>query len=267
MIGGVFSKIRFAVETNPGNVRSNNEDNYYIKGDFREDTDEGEIFFEGVSHGSGRFLAAVFDGMGGMEHAERASYLSAAVMDHYCERHIKKPDFDSKRLIHHMNKRVVKENEASRGRMGSTVVFLTFENGIATSYNVGDSRSYLMRDGILRQISEDHTEQAQMKKIAAARGLSYDPARGRGHVLTQCLGVPQEEFIIEPYVSDEIILEKGDVFLLCSDGLHNMLTDEQIAFIIGHDMPLRDRRRQLIRKTMAAGGRDNVTVILIEVVR
>ena len=124
--------------------------------------------------------------------------------------------------------------------------------------HVGDSRAYLLREGVLKQITTDHTwvqKQVELGKLS--------PRRARVHpyssVLTHALGVPDEERI------DTLMGEvrEGDVYLLCTDGLTTVLEDDTIEDLLrtGPDLP--SKARDLIDAANHAGGPDNITVVLI----
>ena len=131
--------------------------------------------------------------------------------------------------------------------------------------NIGDSRAYLYRDGVLRQISVDHTEQSSMFRMQEQLGITklIDIPNSR-NTLTQHLGIQENEFILEPTESEMIRVQKKDIYLLCSDGLTGMLQDTEISDVLSMNMDLWNKKRILIEKAMQAGGKDNITVILIE---
>jgi len=86
------------------------------------------------------------------------------------------------------------------------------------------------------------------------------------HVLTQHLGIREEEFIVEPHICENVRLESGDVFLLCSDGLTNMLSDDEIRTILKKKRKAPKLVQKLIDAALNAGGRDNATVIVVKII-
>lgn len=85
----------------------------------------------------------------------------------------------------------------------------------------------------------------------------------RRHVLTQFIGIPRDEMIVEPAIAEPIELEHGDVLLLCSDGLTDMLSDEELYRELGRHKSAEEKARALVEKALAAGGRDNISVIVV----
>jgi serine/threonine protein phosphatase PrpC len=143
--------------------------------------------------------------------------------------------------------------EGSGERMGSTVVALHVDAGGATIAHVGDSRAYRFRDGALEAMTVDHSLRAQ----AAARGGHVG---GRfGNLLTRALGIAPE---VEVEVRREPV-RPGDLFLLCSDGLSNMVEEDRIAQILRGNPSLEGASGQLVTEAIRNGGRDNVSVVLV----
>jgi hypothetical protein len=148
--------------------------------------------------------------------------------------------------------------------MGTTVIAvgLTRDNdGVVspTLFNVGDSRAYQIRDGALRLLSEDHSvaeEWVRMGRLTAEEAKVHP----RRHQLTRALGIDETLEI------DVISLNAlpGDRILLCSDGLSNELTEEQLAHLASSPAPLRESVSQLVAGANQAGGHDNISVILLE---
>jgi PPM family protein phosphatase len=143
--------------------------------------------------------------------------------------------------------------EGSRERMGSTVVALHVDAGGATIAHVGDSRAYRFRDGVLEAMTVDHSLRAQ----AAARGGHVG---GRfGNLLTRAMGIAPE---VEVEVRREPV-RPGDRFLLCTDGLTNMVEEGRIAQILRAEASLEAACGQLVTEAIRNGGRDNVSVVLV----
>jgi serine/threonine protein phosphatase PrpC len=221
-----------------GRVRSDNEDSY----------------FTGEEIG----LWAVADGMGGHEKGERAS----AVVVEQLGRPVAATDFEEACVeiadrIHRANGLIYEEAEAQGAQMGTTVVALYARGRRFAIFWVGDSRSYLLRQGVLHRLSKDHSQVQEMLD----RGL-LTPQEAEGHpmshILARAVGVAP--MIDVDVVADEV--EAGDTFLLCSDGLHGYVPDEEIAArLAGH--PVEAVARGLVEVTMERGAPDNVTVIAI----
>ena len=252
--------MRFTIEAacgcHMGKVRKNNEDNFYFDGKCLESDNEGlknPVYLEepvkrGLSY-------AIFDGMGGENYGEIASYTAARKMQQI-ERTL--ADFfipERKyltRLVMQLNDAVVQaKKELQTSRMGTTMVSLYFSGRYVYVCNIGDSRAYRLREGEFLQLSEDHIEQRP----------------GRDHKkapLTQHLGIDPEDMIIEPYIAKGV-LRSGDIYLLCSDGLTDMLSNLEISCLL-HDCPdVEESAIQLIQAALDKGGRDNITVIVCKI--
>jgi protein phosphatase len=165
--------------------------------------------------------------------------------------------------------RVVRANEAVYEKtmsdpglagMGTTLTLLELdEDGLARLAHVGDSRAYLWRGGRFIQISRDHTLIAE--HLAAGRISERDAAsHPQRSVLTRVLGISPEIEVDEV----EIPVAPGDRFLLCSDGLTNMVEDQRIGEILSGASP-EAAIWELVEEANRAGGHDNITVVVVEV--
>jgi serine/threonine-protein phosphatase Stp1 len=224
-------------QSHVGAVRTNNEDSFCDRG--------AEGFW------------AVADGMGGHERGEWASGAIAETL----ARVALPDDFDlACRLvpeaIHDANARIWDEASGRGIQMGSTVVALRIGGGRFAVFWVGDSRAYLLREGMLIRLTRDHT---QVQELVDRGLLSEESAvdHPMSHILARAVGVQAEVEV--DVVADEV--EPGDLFLLCSDGLTGQVAEDEIAAILrrnGHDEAV----RKLIALTLERGAPDNVTVIL-----
>ncbi len=203
-------------------------------------------------------LWAVADGMGGLERGEWASAEVVAALQ-------SAPlsggfDEDARRVadaIHVANKKIHAEYETTGDRMGSTVVALLVNGRRFAVLWAGDSRGYLLRDGQLHRLTRDHT---QVQELVEQGLLTPGDAANHpmSHVLTRATGV--EPGLEIDAIADEA--EVGDVFLLCSDGLHGVVSDPEIALALGMErLPAACDR--LIELSLARGGPDNVTLIAV----
>lgn len=255
-------RIQSAGCTDKGRVRLNNEDNLYINDTYRQDVDADNLFieFEGTE---GYCSFAVFDGMGGESSGEVASLRAAQVLSRSEKEHLHELPGE---YIQQANRRICEEIENNGGKqMGTTVALLTIYGDRAMACNVGDSRIYRLRNGYLEQLSVDHT---QVQQLVDTGILSKSDAREHPmkHVLTQHLGIREEEFIVEPHMCNDIKLESGDVYLLCSDGLTDMLTDDEIRAVLKKKRKASKLVQKLIDAALSAGGRDNTTVIVVKII-
>jgi protein phosphatase len=143
--------------------------------------------------------------------------------------------------------------------MGTTLTSALVRDGVMTVGHVGDSRAYLMHEGVLRQLTDDHSWVGEMVR----RG-ELTPAEAAVHphrsVITKALGTEGD---IEPDLL-EIFLEPGDRVLLCSDGLSGMVSDEQIGDVLRRPDDVQAIAEALVAAALANGGEDNVTVVVLE---
>jgi protein phosphatase len=238
-----------------GNYRANNEDNFFFEGKCLEqihDTLPNPVAWEGAVKTG--LCMAVFDGVGGANFGEVASFVAARTLQ---QTQRSMADFFVaernylRRLTSQMNLAVV---EAARERntalMGSTMVALYFSGRSVYLCNVGDSRGYRLRDGVLSQISKDHTQPI--------------PGKPGKNGITQYLGMDPEEIAIDPYIAKGE-LRHDDVYLICSDGVTDMLSNFEIAdILLGQEDP-EEAVRQIVDGALARGGRDNITVIVCRI--
>ena len=253
-------KIEAACGCNIGRRRTNNEDNFYFDNRILPKDNRGLKTAVAISQMLEREQCyGVFDGMGGESYGEEASFLAAAVTknrEKILADFIYPPKQYLTDLIQEMNDEVCKKSEQlGSGRMGSTAVLLYLGNDYAYVCNVGDSRAFRLRQGEFMQISEDHTD---------ARFLAEQGIKGRKPSLTQHLGIWPDEMVLEPYVAKGE-LQDGDQFVLCSDGLTDMVSNAEICAILKEQEDTRLCVDTLINTALEHGGKDNVTVILVRV--
>lgn len=241
-----------------GRRRQNNEDNVFLCGQYREDVTASEFF---AAHaGTEPFLCAVCDGMGGEQRGEAASLEAVRTLSGYMS------DFDKRcgEYIAAANEAVValaRDGES----MGTTFCSLFMARGNAFVCNIGDSRVYLRRGGALYQLSRDHTQAQQLCDHGVISDSEIAASRHR-HVLTQYIGIPPEEMLIEPTVAEPVAVKPGDVFMLCSDGLTDMLGDEEIYRALSALGSAERLALELVNAAMSAGGKDNTSVIVVRVI-
>ncbi len=194
---------------------------------------------------------------------ERGEWASAAIVDGL--REVPREDsFDSlldrvSSAIHTANATIYAEAQDKHVSMGSTAVALVLKDGRFAVMWVGDSRCYVLRDGVLHQLSRDHTRVQEM----IDRGLlTVEQSVGHpmGHVLSRAVGVGTELEL--DGIADEP--SAGDVFLLCSDGLYGVVSDEEIAGVLA-TQAINEAAGALIDLCLARGAPDNVTVVLVRV--
>ena len=220
-------------------------------------------------------LYIVADGMGGHSHGEMAAELGIAAMQHYIESSRDRLDVtwpfgynfdisvDANRMttaVQLANRQVWRQAEQAPeyGGMGTTIAAVLVNDNKATVGNVGDSRVYLHRNGTLRLLTADDT----WLRAISGRGttnvdLSKHPLR---NFLTQAAG---SKDVVEVHTMEEELSE-GDLILICSDGLHGVVPEAEMVATIASGQPIADVGARLVQLARAAGGPDNISVVLLE---
>ena len=257
-------RIQSTVINNKGRVRGNNEDSFYFNGIFmpRNRMDHGALvvkeFRDEIQ------LYAVCDGMGGTDSGEDASF--CAVNGLAGRRQEQRKLLDANELKHTLREisDQVYEEACQRGqKSGTTIAMMLLQGQQVVFANVGDSRIYRFRNRTLTQISMDHSKVQRMISMGllTPEQARKDPSR---HVITQYLGM-SPEVRVSPYIVTDQSLQKGDIYLLCSDGLTDMVEDTQIEAILQKEKKLSDAVKALFEEAMKNGGRDNTTIILVHI--
>ncbi|MBA4370723.1 MAG: protein phosphatase [Coriobacteriaceae bacterium] len=229
---------RFAGLTDPGLVRTHNEDAFVVSPP----------------------LFAVADGLGGHEAGEIASRYAIDALVQAAPREAEPKALA--RAVRAANAVVVEAAEQGRGRegMGTTLTAAMVEGTYIAIAHVGDSRAYLLSGGKLERLTQDHSMVADM-----IRAGQLTEAEARRHpnrsVITRALGSDMN-MLADAY---EVEATTGDRLLLCSDGLHGMLTDTEIARILGSYSDPSVAARALVDAAIDAGGQDNITVIVVDI--
>ena len=193
---------------------------------------------------------AVFDGMGGAAAGEAASYLAAAEFGRWAGRSSGLRRGEENAICRAMNQAVLTYAKAHRAPgMGSTVVSLCFDEAGAYGFNIGDSRCLHFSEGRLYALSTDHAMVSPVTRRAR---------------LTQCLGIPETEFVLEPAVFS-VGYRIGDIFLICSDGLTSMVGPVRIGGVLSAGTTLVEKLEALREMVFRRGAEDNVTIILFEI--
>lgn len=249
--------------SNVGKVRTNNQDNLYCNGVVKN-VEDNTFIYKTTVDANERIICAIADGMGGLRYGEEAAYYAVCTLKKYIDKKNMDGSAPSIRsAIKHMNKAVCKLARSKSAVMGSTVTVLKYKDGKMAMYNLGDSKGFLYRDGKLFQMTTDHTETASMKRMNDMIG-GFDEGKAK-NTLTQYLGIDEEEFIVEPAVSEVVKICENDVAMLTSDGLTGMVDKETIISILqNYQFSLEEKAKILVEKAIEAGGKDNISVILVK---
>ncbi len=206
-------------------------------------------------------LFIVADGMGGHNAGDYASRnTTQIIVDEIQQCEESNPIKSIRAAIEVANNRIREkslETEAYEG-MGTTVVVATIIDNYLYVANVGDSRLYLIDESI-NQITRDHSlveEMVQMGKIDRDSARTHPDK----NIITRAVGA-SEEVKIDFF---DIKLKVGDLILMCSDGLSNMIEDEEIRMILNGQRDVVEKAEELIKTANKNGGRDNIAVIIIE---
>jgi len=242
------------MRTDVGLVRSENQD-------FGTYTTPRE---ESHSHPGGRLLV-VADGMGGHRGGATASRIAGeTVKAQYLGSEEDDIAAALRDALARANARIFTEAQANpdlRG-MGTTTSALVVRNNNAWFAHVGDSRIYLIRDGAIKQLTEDHSLVASMVRegLLTSSEAENHPRR---NVLQRSMGVGED---VEIDISDPLPVQEGDIFVLCSDGLHGLVKEPELLEI-ATTLPLEAAANEYVRRALDRGAPDNVTVIVARIVR
>ena len=235
--------------TDKGKVRPHNEDAVDL---FRSDL--------------GSLVAVVADGMGGHQSGEVASRHAVQVIRR--ELRSLSPDSSTEEQKKRLSEAVVKANaevhqlaagnEQYRG-MGTTVIAAVVSESQVVLAHIGDSRAYILHDGGLYQLTEDHSLVNMLLKHGQ---ITEEEARNHPHrnMIVKALGTNTEveaDIIVTPW-------EKEDTLLICSDGLTGLVEERDIGLVLTSDVPLSEQADRLVQLALDAGGTDNISLILIK---
>jgi PPM family protein phosphatase len=244
----------FGQASDPGKVRTNNEDSM---GSFVPNSRH-----QARSHG---YLFAVADGVGGLDLGEIASSTAVSILTQEFERSQGGAMLISllPRLVQHANAAVHDRTLAPefRGKkMATTVVACALRHDQAVVSHVGDSRCYLVRKGVAKQITQDHTWVNQQKRLGLISESEVAQSESR-HVLIRSLG---PEMFVSPDTT-ALTIQPGDVLVLCSDGLHDEMPETTIASIVSQSKNVDEIAHELVTRAVEIDGNDNTTAQVIQV--
>lgn len=255
-------KANVCAVTHSGRIRRENEDNYSLNGRLTAtgDLKKGSAFVQTMKE---PFHLAVCDGMGGESYGDVASGVATqTIAAHAANVYESGEDFSfaiSNSLVE-ANSRICEEIEARGKRMGTTLAAVYAVKGKLYCVNIGDTRIYHYSKGILEQISFDHTHAQTIidagEAMADEIGSIPDAKK-----LTRHLGVFPNEANLSPNISVIDDVDNGDVVLVCSDGLTDMLTDDEITAELSTAENAQTCASKLVRLALEKGGKDNITAI------
>lgn len=259
-----MASVKFAVRSEIGKVRTNNEDNFFCNGIFMSHDEAGKPFFmKGVADVPCVF--AVFDGMGGHDCGELASLTAAETLSEHSGEILKGGYEAVDSFVKDANSRLAALMNERRIRTGTTMILAVFGKHFFTAYNLGDSRIYSTdKNGILTRINDDHTVAEDMIRAGRLSPRHAEDSRW-SNMLTRFIGMGADEFASAPDIYALRGYDENKRVLLCSDGLNKMLKHREISGLMkNYDSP-EETVNALTEAALMKGGLDNVTCIVINV--
>ena len=225
-----------AGRTDVGRQRSANEDSFFVNPP----------------------LFAVADGMGGAKAGEVASAVAVEAVEGATESG-ESAETELANIVRQANRRIydLAVADESRRGMGTTLTLAKVHGDEVSLAHVGDSRAYLLRGGELEQLTRDHSLVAELERSGqiTPEAAEHHPQRS---IITRALG-PEPDVEVDTYT---LAGRDGDAFLICSDGLTSMISDDEVASILRSAGSLDEAADELVRAANQSGGKDNITVIL-----
>jgi len=243
--------IEYSIQCHTGKVREKNQDNIWCDNVYLESENNGlEEGLSAVTAVKPSFALCIFDGMGGEKQGEVAAYIAAKTFNEtYKNREIDAPQAFLTGSCLEMNSKICEyQKENFIRNMGTTAAILFCGKDGVYACNLGDSRIYNYSSGRFIQLSRDHVHNGYNSKKAP---------------LTQNLGIPESEFVIEPYIIKSEYKDK-DRYLLCSDGLTDMVSDNDITEVLDKGLSVQETTETLMTMALENGGVDNITIIICE---
>lgn len=268
-LGGEGGEVRVKLfaRTDVGQVREHNEDNFLVADLTRRSRGLLEAN-RATNVGPQGAVFAVCDGMGGAAAGEIASQLAVDIIyerlvDALGDRALKRDELARRlvRAVEAAGLRIFHEAKADRSRrgMGTTVTAAALVDDVLFFAQVGDSRGYILRNGTLVQLTRD---QSLVNQLIEAGQLTEEEAETFEHnnIILQALGTSDTVQVDLTYAE----LKRGDILLLCSDGLSGMVRFEEIRELLGSSPEPLDICKGLTERANMAGGHDNITVIVVQ---
>lgn len=244
-------RVTVAAKTDLGRVRDNNEDKF----EFYLPEDEGKLAAKGL-------VFIVCDGMGGHEAGQIASELATKTfIDVYNNHPSLETEFVLRASVAAANRFVLDVARSVPGRkgMGTTLSALVLVQGQGFIAQVGDSRIYRLREGAIEQLTIDHTWVEDMVRggVLTREVAEVHPNR---HMVTRAIGTESDA---EPDIFT-FSLRENDIYLLCSDGLTNHVSDSELAKTLDENAP-GEAAWKLVSSALIGGGSDNTTCIIVRI--
>lgn len=255
--------------TSVGLKRPNNEDSFLLDGELnaRASYTDKKVMKRKRTNAEWQY-AGVFDGMGGGENGEKASYIAAYEMQCALQ---KTGKYTTEQTMENMvrqgflnaNRRIVEERERC-SILGTTATIICFRQEKAKIFHLGDSRAYLLRGERLYQITRDQTL-ATLRIEAGCYGAFSPEADRDSHLLTEYIGADDTKVSIRPVESEWITVKPTDKIVLCSDGLYRDCREKTMKEILFSGSLTEELADKLTSRALSEGGEDNITCIVLTV--
>lgn len=257
-----------AVVCHKGCVRGNNEDNFFLNGDYMplEDMDRGVTITQRFTEDGQLF--AVLDGMGGTQLGERASWIAAGMLSGiWMEIRTQDPEICMKRIIPEINAKIQEDCRAhDEDYEGTTIAAIAFSNRTAYVFNIGDSRVYRFHDDTLKQLTEDHSSVWEKYRDGQ---MTMEQARRspENNMITRYLGMDESDIPEQWMDCQQLSLQEGDRYILCSDGISDMYSFDRFAGLVRNTRGLEPVQcaYELVRVALEEGGKDNMTCMVVDI--
>lgn len=255
-----------AVVCHKGCVRKNNEDNFSFNGDRMKLDEMNEGAMISRSFADECQLYAVVDGMGGGDLGERASAIAASMLvDVLEELKTEQPEACLHQAMGRMSRAVLEDCRANNAEYeGTTCAALVIKGQTGHVCNVGDSRVYRFRSGCLEQLTQDHSlvweayQNGEMTREQARKSPM-------NNMITRYLGMDPDEAPSSFESISQFAVAEGDRYILCSDGVSDLLSNERIESIMEQPMSALECATTLVAQALEEGGKDNSTCIVVDV--
>lgn len=250
---------KYAVCSDIGRVRNVNQDNFYLNGS----TADEKMPIQVLSAQSDQRLQifAVCDGMGGEQHGEKAALFAVDTLKKY---HTDTFGEHWRSYIEEANQVICAFSKENNCYTGTTASCIYLDGKTLQGFNIGDTRTYQIRGDEMIQLSVDHTEFQLMVDAGFLKKEDFRQSKSHNY-LTQHLGIEPERLLIEPAVTGRIEVEKGDRYLICTDGLYGVVSDEEILQIIKEEADVEQCCDRLVDYAREKRSTDNITALIVEI--
>ncbi len=259
--------LEIAAVTDIGQKRSSNQDNFFVNNCYIDHQDILAERFDAVDS-LGAHVLAVCDGMGGQADGDVAALIGVSTVSEYASRfnNAYSPEETSRianKMIRDANAKILKRGEDNGKKMGSTISMLVVTSKFVYACNVGDSEIYHKHQYGIERLSKPHTIAQELVDLGAIS--EYQASRSyRRNQLSQYLGMESPRILKQNEICTSV--RSGDMLLICSDGISDVLPDHSIYASLNSSRPVSDIADAIIEKALRKGSGDNLTVVIARVI-